>query len=268
MIKDLVKYPKIPSKEFNAPLRHFDDSLKELIQDLKDTIEANSLKGLSAYQINNPYNVIVVKDENNDFLTLINPKIYHKKDKIISEETTTYFGEVSANIKRDKNIKIVYDDENAQTQYLSASDDFAILLQRKIDYTFGGNIRLRLNEKEQNEFDLKLEYGDKYVQNDSCEISFFKDKIALITKYLTAISIIALLLVLPFNDKNDLILESLENYSMISILVLIIFYLVYGYYESKKNKGCSTCQIGNLFGTALISFIKLFVLFILNIFIF
>jgi peptide deformylase len=268
MIKDLVQYPQIPSKEFNAPVRHFDDELKNLIQDLKDTIAKNNLQGLSAFQINNPYNVIVVKDNKNKYLTIINPKIYHKKDKITSEEQTTYFGEITAKITRDKKIKIVYDDENGQVKYLNASDDFAILLQRKIDYTFGGNIKLRLNEKDQNEFDLKLEYGDKHIANSNCKTSFLKDKIGIFTKYLIVLSIFILPCTIFLNDKNDLLLKTFENYSMGVIFISIIFYLLYGYYESKKNKGCSTCQIGNLFGTAVINSIKLIVLFILNIIIF
>ena len=267
MIKELIKYPQTPSKEFNAPVRFFDEKLTSLIEDLKDTIEANNLPGLSAVQIGSPYNVVVVKKDNK-FLTLINPKIYQSKGTITSEEKSVYFGDITATVTRSQEIKIAYENENKETKYLTAADDFAILLQRKIDYTFGGNIRYRLDEQGKEEFDLKLEYGNDVLQNGSCPTTFVKDKISNLTKYITAFSFVALLGAIFINDENKLLLATAENYSMMIILALIIIYVPYGYYEGKSNKGCTSCQIGNILGTATISLLKLLILFILNYFIF
>jgi len=267
MIKELIKYPKTLSKEFNAPVRFFDESLQILIQDLKDTIEANNLEGLSAYQISNPYNVVVIKQED-DYLVLINPRIYHEEGSITSEETTTYFGNISANVTRSSLIKLTYEDQNGNTKYLTASDKLAILIQRKIDYTYGGNIRYRLNSKEQDIFDQKLQYGNDALQNGACPTSSIKDKISIFTNYLIALSFISLLLVFILNDQNILLLQKAQTYSMLSILALILIYIPYGYYEGKINKGCTSCQLGNILGTALIATIKLSILFALNYFIF
>ena len=267
MIKDLIKYPQPLSKEFNAPVRFFDEDLKKLIQDLKDTITANKIAGLSAYQINNPYNVVVIK-QNDDFLVLCNPKIYQENGSMNTIETTTYFGNISAALTRASEIKLVYEDEVGVTKYLTAIDDLAVVLQRKIDYTFGGNIRYRLPDKLQDEFDMKLEFGDNTYESGTCPTSSFKDKISNTIKYITAFSFISLFLIFFLDDKNTIILQDLENYSMMGILALILIYVPYGYYEGKINKGCTSCQIGNILGTAVISLIKLLVLFILNYFIF
>lgn len=267
MIKELIKYPQTLSREFNAPVRFFDEDLNNLIQDLKDTIDDNNLNGLSACQISNPYNVVVVKN-NDAFLVLINPKIYQESGTIETNETTTYFGEISAKLTRAKEIKIVYEDENGQTKYLTASDDFAVLLQRKIDYTFGGTIRYRLDDKKQDEFDMKLEFGSDSLDNAVCSTTTFKDKIANLAKYITAFSFISLLLVFILDDKNDLLLADAQSYMMITVLSLILIYVPYGYYEGQQNKGCTSCQIGNILGTAVIAFLKLSVLFTLNYFIF
>ena len=268
MVKEIVKYPNIQTVAFDAPVRVMNDEIKELIQNLKDTINEHNLKGLAAYQINNPYNVVIVKDENDEFLVLINPNIYSSSGEITSDETSLYFGDIKAKITRNKEIKIMYEDTRLNTQYLNANDEFAILLQRKIDYTLGGTIRYRLSEDEQDEFDMKLQYGEEFSKNTSCPTTFVKDKILSFTEYLIAISFGLLLLVFFLNDENDLILQSIESYSMISILILILTYFLYGQYESKANKGCSTCQIGHIFGNAAIAFAKLSVLFILNYFIF
>jgi len=268
MIKEIVKYPNIPSVAFDAPVRIFNNEVKQLIQDLKDTIEHNNLEGLSAYQINNPYNVVVVKNEQNEFLVLINPSIYNSSGEVQSIEKTAYFGDVEAKIKRSKEVKVLYEDINQKTNYITAKGEFAILLQRKIDFTLGGTIRYRLNQDEQDSFDSRLQNGDKFVENTTCPTSFLKDKILNFTKYIIAFSFVSLLLVFFLNEQNDLILQSVQNYSMIFIFVLIVFYLLYGQYESKKNKGCSTCQIGHIYGNAGITFIKLIILFLLNYFIF
>jgi len=267
MIKELIKYPQSLGKEFNAPVRFFDDNLKSLIEDLKDTIEANNLKGLSAFQIGNPYNVVVIK-EKDDFLVLINPKIYQEKGSITTIETTTYFGDISAELTRASEIKLTYEDIDANTKYLTATDDLAVLIQRKVDYTFGGTIRYRLDGKKQEEFDMKLEYGNDAFLDTSCPTNSIKDKISTVINYLLAASFVALLLVFILNDKNTMILQDAENYAMIAILSLILIYVPYGYYEGKVNKGCTSCQVGNILGTAFIALIKLTLLFTLNYFIF
>ena len=266
MIKELIKYPQSLGKEFNAPVRFFDETLATLIEDLKDTITANNLEGLSAFQIGNPYNVVVIKDTN-EFLVMVNPKIYQENGSLTSEETTTYFGEISATLTRASEIKITFEDKSGNTKYLTVNDELAILIQRKVDYTFGGTIRYRLKDKKQDEFDTKLQYGNDALQNASCPTNSFKDKISILINYLIAFSFIALLFVFILGDNNILLLEKVENYSMLSILTLILIYVPYGYYEGKINKGCTSCQVGNILGTAVIAFVKLSILYTLNYFI-
>ena len=51
MLKEITTYPTTPSLEFGANVRHFDASLFELIQDLKDTIKANNLNEGKQYKL-------------------------------------------------------------------------------------------------------------------------------------------------------------------------------------------------------------------------
>ena len=46
MVKEIIQYPTTPSLEFGANVRHFNQELFDLIDDLKDTIEANHLNAL------------------------------------------------------------------------------------------------------------------------------------------------------------------------------------------------------------------------------
>jgi len=90
MIKELVKYPTPLSLEYGIDVRTFDEKLFSLIDDLKDTINENNLDGLSAFQIGNYFNVIVVKD-NDNFIELINPRVISQNSTIVTKESTTYF---------------------------------------------------------------------------------------------------------------------------------------------------------------------------------
>ena len=61
MIKDIVTYPTMASLEFGANVRFFNEELVSLINDIKDTMEANELTALAAFQIGSSLNVIVIK---------------------------------------------------------------------------------------------------------------------------------------------------------------------------------------------------------------
>ena len=75
MIKQIITYPTPPSVNFSAPVRKLDKAVSEIIQDLKDTINANSLEALAAFQIGSGYNIVVIKKEDESFLVLLNPNI-------------------------------------------------------------------------------------------------------------------------------------------------------------------------------------------------
>jgi len=137
MVKEIITYPTPLSVAYATDVRSFDAELFSLIEDLKDTINENNLEGLAAFQIGNYYNVIVVKDESGDFLELINPRLIGHEGSMTTEETTAYYPGKKASIKRYKDITVVYQDREAKSQTLHASGALSILLQRKIDYTFG-----------------------------------------------------------------------------------------------------------------------------------
>ncbi len=146
MIQEITKYPTTASLEFGANVRHFNEELFALIQDLKDTIEANSLNALAAFQIGSPLSVIVVKKEDGEFLELINPRILTREGKVTPTETTAYFPGLSAKTNRYEKIKVMYEDRGANQQFLEADGDLSITIQRKMDYMYGSNFRVRLDE--------------------------------------------------------------------------------------------------------------------------
>ena len=262
MVKEIIKYPQTPSIEFNAPVRFFNDDLFELLQDLKDTIEANNLEALSAFQINNPYSVIVVKQSDGTFLELINARILKSSEKITTDEKTAYFNDIAVSVTRDKNITVMYEDKDAKQCYMDASDEFAVLLQRKIDYTFGANLRQRLSDSEKEQLDMKLDYGIDVLIDNSCPTNFKRDKILKFINILLGVNLFVMIVSFFISNENSLeLISSGLGYSFLSIFILIIVYFFYAQYEGKKYTNCMSCQIGNIVGTSLFHIFKLSVLY-------
>ncbi|RLA64380.1 MAG: peptide deformylase [Epsilonproteobacteria bacterium] len=265
MIKEITTYPTTPNLDFGANVRHFDASLFELIQDLKDTIEANNLNAIAAFQIASPYNVIVIKD-NDKYIELINTRVLTREGTVEPVERTAYFPNLSAKTKRYKKIKIVYEDRNGKQQFLEADDDLSITIQRKLDYAYGSNFRVRLDKEEKKLFDAKLEFGTDVITQNDCPTVFKRDRILQILKVLFLSGIVGFIgsFFMPIETLETLI--RVENYIMLSMLGLIIIYFFYAQYEGRQYKHCTSCQIGNIIGTSVIELIKLSALFALNYF--
>jgi len=260
MVKKIVTYPEMASLEFGANVRFFNQELWTLIQDLKETIEANDLSALAGFQIGSPLSVIVIKQDDG-FLELINPRVLKREGTVEPTETTAYFPNLSAKTKRYEKIKLMYEDREGKQQFLDADGDLSIIIQRKIDYTFGSNFRVRLDEEERALFDAKLEFGTDAIMKNDCPTVFKRDRILQLFNILFVSGIVGVLVGLFISGE---ILDSLvlvENYIIVSMLISIIVYFFYAQYEGKQYKHCTSCQIGNIIGTSFILLIKLFVLF-------
>jgi peptide deformylase len=171
MIKDILRYPTPLSLQFGVDVRSFDEKLFALIDDLRDTINENNLEGLSAFQIGSPYNVIVVKDEDGNFLELINPMLISYKEKILAEEKSSYYGDISVEIERYDTISLVYQDRQGSDSSLVAKGSLARVIQRKLDYSFGATFLHKLSQKKKEEFLSQLE--TQKSTKDSKKILFF-----------------------------------------------------------------------------------------------
>jgi len=265
MIKNIVTYPTTPSLEFGADVRFFSDELFELLQDLKDTIKENDLNALAAFQIGSPLCVVVIKD-GDEFLELINPKVLKAEGNAEPTETTAYFPNLSAKTARYEKIKLMYEDRGANQQFLEADGELSITIQRKIDYIYGSNFRVRLSSEEKKLFDSKLEFGTDAITKNDCPTVFKRDRIIQAFKFLFVLGVIGVIAGFFVNDDITQTIASAETYIMTTLLVLALTYFFYAQYEGKQYKHCTSCQIGNIIGTTVVLLAKLLVLFIANYF--
>ncbi len=259
MVKEIVVYPQTPSLEFGANVRFFNEELSRLIEDLKDTIEANNLDALAGFQIGSPLSVIVVKKDG-EFLEFINPKVLKRDGVVEPVERTAYFPGLSAKTQRYEKIKLMYEDREGKQQFLDADGDLSVTLQRKIDYTFGSNFRVRLDDEERKLFDSKLEFGTDAITKNDCPTVFKRDIVIKAFKTLLVIGIVILLGSFFVGEEILSTMKTVQNYSLVTMLALIVIYFFYAQYEGKQYKHCSSCQIGNIIGTSIILLMQLSVL--------
>ena len=247
MIKNISQYPQPTSLDFAAPVRKVDAQILEILQDLKDTIDENSIKALAAYQIGSPYSIIVVKEDDGSFLEIINPLVASMKGEQVTTETTAYFPGLSAKVKRADKISIMYEDVQMKQHNLKADGEYSILLQRKIDYTFGSSFINKLDKEEKQLFENKLEFGVEAAMVGACPTNYKRDYITKAVDYLTILMV--LVFAASFFTPSETPMFTYEVYIASTIFVLNIIYFFYAQYEAKQYGACTNCQIGDILGT-------------------
>ncbi|MCI0501137.1 MAG: peptide deformylase [Epsilonproteobacteria bacterium] len=265
MIQEIITYPIQPSAEYGTDVRIFNEDIFSLLEDLKDTINANNLEALAAFQIGSYYNVVVLQEEDGNFIELINPRLISTKGKITSTEKTSYFPNLSAIITRYNQISIVYQDRKSKYHSLLLEGDRSVLLQRKLDYNFGATFLNKMSKEEKKQFEKKLEFGSNIIISQSCPTIFVRDHFVNIAKLLILIMFLVIIGSLFVSD-NELktILFNTQIYLSFGAFIVYVGYFLYAHYESKKYTSCISCQSGNIIGTTLIGFAKITVLMVIS----
>lgn len=265
MVKNISKYPEQTSSSSAAPVRAVNEEILTIIQNLKDTIEANSIEALSAYQIGSPYSIIVIKQKDGSFLELLNPLVVSRSGEQINEEKTAYFPDLSARVKRANSISVMYEDIELNDQHIKADGELAVLLQRKIDYTYGSSFIHKLDKEERKLFESKLEFGAGAALVGACPVVYKREYIAKATDYVI-ISMAVLLGASLFISQSESMFIY-QVYLMLVTVLLGISYFFYAQYESKQYSSCTNCQIGDILGTIGILWTRSFAILFISYFI-
>lgn len=251
MIKELITYPDERIKYISADVRKFDDELFELLENMRDTMEHHSLDAISAIQIAIPYSAIVIR-EGDEILELINARIIVTEGNVEAEEKSAYFPEgFSGAIKRYDKIKVVYENRHGELKHLDIAGEFSRRLQQQIDFLFGGTLLDKLGKDGRKTAEKQLS-DDGFVLGASCPTVFVRDYFKRGAKYL--LGILTITFILPFFVTPELraLIFTMDKYALVGVVLLMIIYFIYGQYEGKKYKQCTSCQIGNIIGTVAI----------------
>ena len=262
MVKELIRYPDERINIASADVRKFDEDLGELIQDLKDTIEANKAEGLAAIQIAVPLSVVVAKDPEGNWHEFINPRILRVSGNTSSVETSLYLPDIEEKIPRHEKISFIYQDRTGKQHSMNAEGKFGFLLQRKFDYVFGGTFANKLDKKNRKRVEKKLSIqgasGEFNATSTFSKREYFKSVINKLL-FFEALSILGPL----FNAKNETLLSFYHYgiFATVASLILIMGYWIYAKYEAEKMISCTGCQVVSFTAVAIKYFLVTILLF-------
>lgn len=114
----------------------YSDKIKELINDMFETMRVNDGAGLAAVQVGILKRIIVVEVENTK-LALINPVIISKEGSQICEEGCLSLPNKFYNVKRPQKITVKGLNENFEEVEIHAKDLLAVVLCHEIDHLDG-----------------------------------------------------------------------------------------------------------------------------------
>ena len=140
-ILEIVVYPdeRLPKK--SVPVAEVNDGVRELIDDMAETMYVAPGIGLAANQVGVNQRVIVVDVEYSDgppnLIALVNPEIVEREGKITWEEGCLSFPEVHEEILRSERLKVKALNRDGEPLEIAAEGLLAVALQHEMDHLDG-----------------------------------------------------------------------------------------------------------------------------------
>ena len=144
MIREVITYPHKLLRKKSEDVVQFDSELHTLLDDMYDTMIAQSGVGLAAIQIAIPLNILIIslpddedKQEKKELIEAINPVITHKDGEQVFAEGCLSVPGFTEDIKRAQHIVIEYFNRNGEKQTMEAEDFLAVAWQHEMEHLEG-----------------------------------------------------------------------------------------------------------------------------------
>jgi len=139
MILNILKYPDKRLRTIAKPVVSVDETIKQQVKDMFDTMYEASGIGLAATQVNFHKRIIVIdiSDQCNEPICLINPEIIEKSGEIEWEEGCLSVPDYYENVIRANDVKVKALNQHGETFELEASEMLSVCIQHEIDHLDG-----------------------------------------------------------------------------------------------------------------------------------
>ena len=139
MILNILKYPDKRLRTIAKPVVSVDETIKQQVKDMFETMYVAPGIGLAATQVNFHQRIIVidVSDQCNEPICLINPEIIEKSGEIQCEEGCLSVPDYYENVTRANDIKVQALNQHGETFELEASEMLSVCIQHEIDHLDG-----------------------------------------------------------------------------------------------------------------------------------
>ena len=140
-VREIRKYPDPVLKKKAAEVTRFDEELKQLVQDMVETMYAAPGVGLAAPQVGISKRIAVIDissaEEKVPLIVLVNPSILEADGTIEFEEGCLSVPDYTTKVKRAEKVKVHAHDHEGNLQQIDAEGILAIALQHEIDHLDG-----------------------------------------------------------------------------------------------------------------------------------
>lgn len=114
-----------------------DERIKELINDLMDTMYESDGVGLAAVQVGVRRRVLVIDDRDGNILKMVNPEItFHEGNQLGKEGCLSVPG-YQGDVERYEKVRVKYLDETGEEKEIEAEDFLARIIQHEYDHLEG-----------------------------------------------------------------------------------------------------------------------------------
>lgn len=135
----ILKYPDERLRTVAEPITSVDDSLRDTIDAMFETMYDSNGVGLAATQVNVHKRLFIAdcSEDQNEPLVFINPEITEKDGLFANEEGCLSFPGVYAKVERASKITVKAQDRNGESFSLTAEGLLAICIQHELDHLNG-----------------------------------------------------------------------------------------------------------------------------------
>ena len=139
MILDILKYPDKRLRTIAKPVVSVDETIRQQVKDMFETMYEAPGIGLAATQVNFHQRIIVidVSDQCNEPICLINPEIIEKSGEIEWEEGCLSVPDYYENVIRANDVKVQALNQHGEIFELEASEMLSVCIQHEIDHLDG-----------------------------------------------------------------------------------------------------------------------------------
>lgn len=141
---DIVLYPDRKLKKKSSPVENINQEIRDLLEDMADTMYDAPGVGLAGPQVGHNIRVIVVdtsasteEGEGSGLIQMINPEVISSSGEQIDEEGCLSVPGFVANVKRSDYIKVKALDREGRPFSIEADDILSRVIQHEIDHLDG-----------------------------------------------------------------------------------------------------------------------------------
>jgi peptide deformylase len=145
-VRDILLYPDPRLKEVCEPVAEITGEVRDLVQDLLDTMyQSGHSVGVAASQIGARFRIVVVdvsgsklgRENNHGLLVMINPEILEREGSTTMREGCMSVPDYTGNVTRAETILVQFTNAEGRDRVLRCSGFEAVAIQHEMDHLDG-----------------------------------------------------------------------------------------------------------------------------------